>query len=222
MLLALLPLSTICCLDRAAKCISHAGITGSACSACFGCPPPDDVVLLQEGTAFFPGSSLAGNGLLVSDGELWKRQRQLSNPAFRRAAVDSYTDVRCMFISSHAKMASGSHCQRHRHGACHHAQGHSQLELTLCQHCAQGRPSAATLHQECCQQWHILGPLSLAGQALNCFHPGLLLPRMCLAVPTDLHALWCGAADGRHTLVPSLQLRPQLQFLRQAALLLLA
>ena len=67
--------------------------------------PPDDAALLQEGTAFFPGSSLAGNGLLVSDGELWKRQRQLSNPAFRRAAVESYTDVRCMSISSHAKMA---------------------------------------------------------------------------------------------------------------------
>ena len=52
---------------------------------------------LQEGTAFFPGSSLAGNGLLVSDGPLWRRQRQLSNPAFRRAAIDSYAQV-CMSI----------------------------------------------------------------------------------------------------------------------------
>ena len=51
----------------------------------FGC--------LQEGTAFFPGSRLAGNGLLVSDGALWQRQRQLSNPAFRKSAVDSYTQV---------------------------------------------------------------------------------------------------------------------------------
>jgi hypothetical protein len=41
----------------------------------------------KEGTAFFPGSALAGNGLLVSDGEIWKRQRRLSNPAFRSAAV---------------------------------------------------------------------------------------------------------------------------------------
>lgn len=49
--------------------------------------------LLQEGTAFFPGSKLAGNGLLVSDGALWQRQRQLSNPAFRKAAVDSYLKV---------------------------------------------------------------------------------------------------------------------------------
>lgn len=42
---------------------------------------------LKEGTAFFPGSSLAGNGLLVSDGDTWRRQRRLSNPAFRSASV---------------------------------------------------------------------------------------------------------------------------------------
>jgi cytochrome P450 len=48
----------------------------------------------QEGTAFFPGSSLAGNGLLVSDGATWRRQRQLSNPAFRRTALASYAAVR--------------------------------------------------------------------------------------------------------------------------------
>eukprot|EP00198_Chlamydomonas_reinhardtii_P000787 XP_001690122.1 cytochrome P450 [Chlamydomonas reinhardtii] len=47
-------------------------------------------VYVKEGTAFFPGSSLAGNGLLVSDGPVWQRQRRLSNPAFRRAAVEAY------------------------------------------------------------------------------------------------------------------------------------
>lgn len=47
-------------------------------------------VFVKAGTAFFPGSSLAGNGLLVSDGEVWRRQRRLSNPAFRRAAVEAY------------------------------------------------------------------------------------------------------------------------------------
>ncbi|EIE20236.1 cytochrome P450 [Coccomyxa subellipsoidea C-169] len=47
----------------------------------------------KEGTAFFPGSSLAGNGLLVSDGPLWRRQRQLSNPAFRRTAIESYAQA---------------------------------------------------------------------------------------------------------------------------------
>lgn len=47
-------------------------------------------VFIKEGTAFFPGSSLAGNGLLVSDGDIWQRQRQLSTPAFRRAAIEKY------------------------------------------------------------------------------------------------------------------------------------
>ena len=31
-------------------------------------------LFIKQGTAFFPNSSLAGNGLLVSDGEVWKRQ----------------------------------------------------------------------------------------------------------------------------------------------------
>lgn len=47
-------------------------------------------LFVKEGTAFFPNSSLAGNGLLVSDGTVWRRQRQLSNPAFRTAAVRTY------------------------------------------------------------------------------------------------------------------------------------
>lgn len=54
----------------------------------------DNAAFQKEGTAFFPGSSLAGNGLLVSDGETWARQRRLSNPAFRKAAVETY--ARCM------------------------------------------------------------------------------------------------------------------------------
>ncbi len=51
------------------------------------------MLVVQEGTAFFPGSSLAGNGLLVSDGPIWQRQRQLSNPAFRQRAVETYAKV---------------------------------------------------------------------------------------------------------------------------------
>eukprot|EP00850_Spirogloea_muscicola_P005228 SM000023S07684 [mRNA] locus=s23:873359:877755:- [translate_table: standard] len=47
-------------------------------------------IFVKAGTAFFPGSSLAGNGLLVSDGETWRRQRRLANPAFRKSAVDTY------------------------------------------------------------------------------------------------------------------------------------
>lgn len=41
----------------------------------------------KDGTAFFPGSALAGNGLLVSDGAVWQRQRRLCNPAFRQSAA---------------------------------------------------------------------------------------------------------------------------------------
>ena len=44
-------------------------------------------LFVKEGTAFFRW--LRG-GLLVSDGESWARQRRLSNPAFRAAAVDAY------------------------------------------------------------------------------------------------------------------------------------
>jgi len=52
----------------------------------------DPDIYIKEGTAFFPGSSLAGNGLLVSDGDVWRRQRQLSTPAFRRAAIEKYAN----------------------------------------------------------------------------------------------------------------------------------
>jgi cytochrome P450 len=47
----------------------------------------DADVWVKEGTAFFPNSALAGNGLLVSDGDTWRRQRRMTNPAFRRTAV---------------------------------------------------------------------------------------------------------------------------------------
>ena len=118
-------------------------------------PPGRSPPFVKEGTAFFPGSSLTGNGLLTrwgcpwagvrgacwrspaerlwerrrcparplacscrclgaphsaltqpaqrpvralrpalcSDGEVWRRQRRLVNPAFRRTAVDTYAEV---------------------------------------------------------------------------------------------------------------------------------
>lgn len=64
------------------------------------CQSADSHAALQEGTAFFPGSRLAGNGLLVSDGAIWQRQRQLSNPGFRKAAVDTYLEVKVMLLGS--------------------------------------------------------------------------------------------------------------------------
>jgi cytochrome P450 len=44
----------------------------------------------KAGTAFFPASAVTGDGLLTSDGDSWRRQRQLAGPAFRRAAVEAY------------------------------------------------------------------------------------------------------------------------------------
>jgi cytochrome P450 len=36
---------------------------------------------------------LFGNGLLTSDGEFWRRQRRLSNPAFHRESLARYADI---------------------------------------------------------------------------------------------------------------------------------
>src|ERR1043166_3024950 len=36
---------------------------------------------------------LFGNGLLTSDGEFWRRQRKLSNPAFHRESIVRYSAV---------------------------------------------------------------------------------------------------------------------------------
>ena len=36
---------------------------------------------------------LAGNGLVTSDGEFWRRQRRLAQPAFHRQRINSYGDV---------------------------------------------------------------------------------------------------------------------------------
>ena len=67
----------------------------------------------QEGTAFFPGSSLAGNGLLVSDGATWQRQRQLSNPAFRSSVIKTYAGVRSLSGVSEAVLCM-THCVQGR------------------------------------------------------------------------------------------------------------
>jgi Cytochrome P450 len=62
-------------------------VSGSGAAAAVLLDSASQPQFCKEGTAFFPTSSLAGNGLLVSDGEMWRRQRRLSNPAFRQAAV---------------------------------------------------------------------------------------------------------------------------------------
>src|SRR5213075_2811098 len=40
---------------------------------------------------------LLGNGLLTSEGEFWRRQRRLAQPAFHRQRISSYADVMVEF-----------------------------------------------------------------------------------------------------------------------------
>ncbi len=62
---------------------------------------PQDVekVLLGKTDAFVKGMTsranpdLFGNGLLTSDGEFWRRQRRLSNPAFHRESIVRYAEI---------------------------------------------------------------------------------------------------------------------------------
>ena len=44
----------------------------------------------KRGTAFLPGSDLAGEGMLTSDGAVWRRQRRMAQGALSAAAVESY------------------------------------------------------------------------------------------------------------------------------------
>ena len=48
---------------------------------------------VKAGTALLPSAELVGNGMLTSDGSLWRRQRRNASPAFRRAAVRMYADA---------------------------------------------------------------------------------------------------------------------------------
>lgn len=63
---------------------------------------PDDVqqVLTKQAHKFYKAviykstlSEYLGNGLLVSDGDFWKRQRQLAQPAFHTKRIQAYADV---------------------------------------------------------------------------------------------------------------------------------
>ncbi len=42
---------------------------------------------------------LVGNGLLTSEGEVWKRQRRLAQPAFHRQRISAYADVMVEYAS---------------------------------------------------------------------------------------------------------------------------
>ena len=62
---------------------------------------PQDIeqVLLSKSRNFLKGMTsranpeLFGNGLLTSDGEFWRRQRRLANPAFHRESINRYAEI---------------------------------------------------------------------------------------------------------------------------------
>jgi cytochrome P450 len=62
---------------------------------------PDDVeFVLVKNQRMFPKGSfygvvrrLLGDGLLVSDGDIWRRQRHLTQPAFHHERIDSYAQI---------------------------------------------------------------------------------------------------------------------------------
>lgn len=62
---------------------------------------PQDIerVLLAQSGKFLKGMTaranpeLFGNGLLTSDGEFWRRQRRLANPAFHRESIARYAEI---------------------------------------------------------------------------------------------------------------------------------
>ena len=62
---------------------------------------PEDIeqVLLGKSKSFVKGMTsranpeLFGNGLLTSDGEFWRRQRRLANPAFHRESIQRYAEI---------------------------------------------------------------------------------------------------------------------------------
>lgn len=62
-------------------------------------PQQVEQVLLGKTSNFVKGMTsranpeLFGNGLLTSDGEFWRRQRRLSNPAFHRESILRYSEV---------------------------------------------------------------------------------------------------------------------------------
>jgi cytochrome P450 len=64
-----------------------------------GHPHDIEQVLLDKSKNFIKGMTsranpeLFGNGLLTSDGEFWRRQRRLANPAFHRESITRYAEI---------------------------------------------------------------------------------------------------------------------------------
>jgi cytochrome P450 len=49
--------------------------------------------VFSKGMTSLANPELFGNGLLTSDGEFWRRQRRLSNPAFHRESILRYAEI---------------------------------------------------------------------------------------------------------------------------------
>ena len=72
---------------------------------------PDDVAfVLKTGREHFIKDwftrqlrTITGNGLVVSEGEFWKRQRRLAQPAFHRRRIEAYADT---MVAEAAKMTA--------------------------------------------------------------------------------------------------------------------
>ena len=70
---------------------------------------PDDIEsLLTTNAKSFEGtvtavsilSRLVGNGLVTSEGDFWRRQRRLAQPAFHRQRISSYGDVMVQYTAT--------------------------------------------------------------------------------------------------------------------------
>jgi cytochrome P450 len=48
---------------------------------------------MSKGLVSRSAPELFGNGLLTSDGDFWRRQRRLSNPAFHREKIAQYSEI---------------------------------------------------------------------------------------------------------------------------------
>src|SRR5260370_36399515 len=65
------------------------------------CNNPEDIqyILVNSNRSFTKGygggsmQTLLGNGLLTSEGDFWRRQRRLAQPAFHRERISSYGEV---------------------------------------------------------------------------------------------------------------------------------
>ncbi len=62
-------------------------------------PRDIEIVLRHQARCFIKdrflqsSRTLFGNGLLTSEGELWRRQRKLAQPAFQLQSIQSYADA---------------------------------------------------------------------------------------------------------------------------------